>query len=200
MRCTLPASLVILSMTSVGSGQSLSMRERARQLGGVATNSGNADFGIGRPEELMALSEVVLRGVAVAVTPKLEADESMVVTDYTVAPLQFLKLPKSESSKGEPQRIVVRQPGGTLIENGLRMTTNIDIFPEDEFFALGDDVIMFLIYDAKGGVYNFAGGPFGAFQVQLGNATAMTKRTAERRGDVPVEVTTFLYGLSRLVR
>jgi hypothetical protein len=183
--------------TVVVSGQSL--RDLARQRGGKVESIVDVEYGAANMNELMASSDLVLRGHIADAKVHLRQDESAVVTDYVIAPIQVFKQrrPTGVARPGETTEIVVRRPGGRLVEGGLEMTTSVNIYPESESFKVGEDVVLFLVYNPDGRVYNFAGGPFGACRVQDGRVYPMTRATATRRGDQPVDVATFLNGLPR---
>jgi hypothetical protein len=55
-----------------------------------------------------------------------------------------------------------------LTEDGLRLWTSVNSFPETESFTLGEEVLVFLAYRAHTHAYYFAGGEFGAYRIRDG--------------------------------
>src|SRR4029453_8090033 len=117
---------VWLATTAKGSGQSL--RELARQQGGQAPSIIVVDFPDTNLSQLSAESDLVLRGRVIGVKVRLSNDESMVVTEKVIAPLQVTKQRglMTTASPGESQPIVVWTPGGHLIEDGLQLSTSFN--------------------------------------------------------------------------
>jgi hypothetical protein len=81
--------------------------------------------------------------------------------------------------------IVVQHAGGSLItDDGLRLATSVNVFPEAEAFKPDEEVLLFLIYSADVRAHRIAG-EFGAYRIKNGMAALMTRRAAVRRGDNP---------------
>src|SRR5262249_9026172 len=152
-------SLVLCLTTAAVQAQSL--RDRARQEGGKATREFDVDLPVTKLPELLSQSDLVVQARVVEARTHLGPAESYVVTDYVVAPTRVIKQnpPLATSRPGETTEIVVRRPGGRFIEGGLEMTTGVNIYPESESFKVGEDVVVFLQYQADARVYYFTGGP-----------------------------------------
>src|SRR5262245_17248165 len=88
IRTLLLASLMALAPISA-IGQMLP--EIARTHDGVATSVIDMDAPISSPCDVMTLSDLVVNGVVTAVKTRLNADQSEVLTEYTVALKQVLK-------------------------------------------------------------------------------------------------------------
>ena len=179
-----------------------SLRERAKREGGKASTIMGDDLPVVQTRELMADSDLVLRAQIIEAKSHVGPDETYVVTDYVIAPIQVLKQKRliTAARPGETTEIVVRRAGGKTTEGGFEFSTIMSTYPESESFQVGDDILVFLQYDSSGRVYSFTGGPFGAFRVQNNQVHPMTREVARRRGDKPVELTKFvndLVGLSR---
>src|SRR5436309_15007061 len=117
------------------------MRERAHEQDGHVANGIRVEFGMTKVEAVIAQAELVLHGQVVDVQVHLSSDESLVVTDYIIAPLHVLKK-KSHDVVGVP--VVVRRAGGELTEDGVRFSTTVDAYPESESFRTGEEVIVML--------------------------------------------------------
>ncbi len=179
---------------------SQSLRDLARQQGGSVTNGIDLDFGVEMIPALLSQADLVVHGRIIASRTRLLADESHVVTEYEVAPIRVVKQakPMSVARPGETSRVLVWCVGGTLIENGYRLSTSVNAYPESETYKVGEEVVLFLQYRADTGAYDLSGGPFGAFRIQGGRVQPMTREVTVRRGDKPLDLAIFLDQLQRL--
>jgi hypothetical protein len=179
-------------------GQSLP--DIARQHGGAASSSISGDSPTIQPSELMKLADLVVRGRIERVRTLLNEDETNVVTEYTITPTQAFKDRRAAavSKPGVVSEILVRRNGGVLLtSDGLRLSTSVNIYPEEECFKVGEDVVVFLVYSAAVQRYRFAAGAYSAFRIQNGKVSPMTKRAASERGVQPVDVSEFVGELAR---
>jgi hypothetical protein len=154
-------------------------------------------FVVVKPQALVSQSDLIVHGRITNEKALLSADDSYVVTDYEIVPLRILKHAMSAmtSTAGKlvsMSSIVVRVEGGHLIEDGLDMKTTVLDYPEADMFKVGEEVIVFLQYLPDDRVFRFTGGSFDAFSVQNGQVSAMTKEAAQRRGDAPMTIRTFV--------
>jgi hypothetical protein len=179
-----------------------SLRDLARQQGGTAGTHIGADFGYMSPTELMSQSDLVLQARIVDAKSHLARDESNVVTDYTIAPTRVVKQkrPATTARPGETTDIIVRRLGGQVTEGNLQFSTTVNVYPESESFTVGEEIVVFLLFDMSERVYVFTNGPFSAFRVQSGRVQPMTQRAAQGRSDMPKDVTSFIDELVRLSR
>jgi hypothetical protein len=177
-----------------------SLRDLARAKGGPVGTVIAIEVPVAALPDVIVECDLAVRGRIEHITPHLSKDESRVVTDYVIAPLRVLKQ-RGAVAADKPGLIpiVVRRPGGSVIDGGYRLSTTVDIYPEDEVFREGEEVVVFLQYDSTGSVYIFTGGPFGAFRVKEGQVHAITRETASRRGDAPEPVSAFLQEVERMV-
>ena len=191
----------IISSDSTACGQTLP--EFARMNGGAAGSIIDIDAPLPSMQDVIRASDLVLRGQIAALRTMLNANQSGVETDYTIRPIEALKDERRQAVKtpGVVPPIVVRRSGGRFVsEGGLRLGTTINIFPEEECFSLGEEVVVMLTHGSGGEVYRFSRGEFGAFRVQEGLVIPMTKGVVRRRKDVPVAIDAFLTDLRRLLR
>jgi hypothetical protein len=175
----------------------------ARELGKEAVNQIGIDAPVSSIREAVLDSDLVLRGDIAALRTRLNADESTVETEYGIRPTEAFKdrLPRAVQTPGTVPTIVFRRRGGRLVtEDGLRVGTTVDIFPEGECFSAGEDVVVMLTYLPAEQVYRFSHGAFGAFRIRGGVVTPMTSEVAQRRKDLPIPVAAFLADLRRMVR
>lgn len=179
-----------------------SLRDRAKQEGGRASSLWNIDYPYMSTPELVSQSDFVLQGRIIDAKSHLGSDESYVVTDYTIAPLRFVRAKRSTSAArpGETTEIVVRRIGGQATEGNLHFGTKVDAYPESESFKVGEEVLVFLQYDSNARLYTFTGGPLGAYRVQSGRVQPMTKEVAKHHIEMPKDLTTFIDELGRLSR
>ena len=168
------------------------LEEFARQHGGSANLGDGIDAPISQTADLMSLADLVVNGRVTDVTVRLSTDQSLVMTQYTIAPIQAFKQKVIDSvsvpgTATATNRIVVQRDGGSLITaDGLRLSTSVNIFPESESFQVGEEVLLFLNYKADTKTYTFTSGTFGAYRIRDGMASLMTAKAAERRGDKPM--------------
>ncbi len=163
--------------------------EIARTLGGSATNGLDIDAPISRPADLMSRADLVVNGRVTSVTTRLNADQSYVMTDYTIAPIHAFKQqrPDAVGTPGMVSTIVVQRTGGSVTTaDGLHLSTDVNIYPESEMLREGEEVLLFLIYHADTKTYTFASGQYGVYRIRNGVATLMTKMAAKNCGDQPI--------------
>ena len=173
----------------------------ARQQGGFAGTVIDLDGPIARPAWLLSKSDLVIHGRVVNVTVQLNSDQSNVVTQYTIVPIQAFKQRRASSVAipGTVSDIVIQQLGGSLVTaDGLRLSTSVNVFPESESFKVGEEVIAFLTDRPEIGVYRFTDGEFGAYRIRDGMVTPMTKAVATRLQVQPVKASLFFADLQRL--
>jgi hypothetical protein len=173
----------------------------ARQHGGSATTIINVDAPVARLPDLMSTSDLVVHARVVNVKARLSANQSDVVTQYTLAPIQAFKQRQATAvaTPGAISQIVVTRSGGDLLTaDGLHLSTSVDVFPESECYTLGEEVVAFLTYRADISAYSFTGGEFGAYRIRAGIVTPMIRRVVARRHDQPITSAVFFQGLQRL--
>jgi len=179
------ASLLVLSPLSA-LGQTLP--EIARLHGGSATHTIDIDAPVSRPGDLMSRADLVVNGRVAIVTTRLNADQSDVITEYTIAPIQAFKQQRPDSFRtpGMVSSIVAQHTGGSLTTaDGLHLSTSVNIYPESETFRVGEEVLLFLSYHSDTKTYWFSD-EFSAYRIRNGVATLMTKEAAERLGNQPI--------------
>jgi hypothetical protein len=187
---------VALAIPSIG-GQT-SLVRMARENGGSAMNTLDVDMPIRRVETIAQESSTIVTARIVSVGSRLSGDESVVMTDYEIAPIQFYKGETvARSRPGFAGRLVVSRVGGTVVANGLTMTTQVNLYPEDETLQQGDEVIVFMQRDQGEERFRFSGGPFGVFRLSSGMVDGFTGNVRSRRQDRPETIREFE---GRLVR
>jgi len=187
------ATAVAASVSTVAIAQD-NLRERARANGGIAEIRVGNEFGATKIDELVARAAIIVHGRIIEVRPHLNANETMVVTDFTISPHRFLKQDPSFVTADRPgpmPPLIVRRGGGTVVEGATRISAIADPF-SDEDTPLGAEVVMFLGYDKNEKAFYFTNGPFGMFRVRDGQMFAINHETAARRGDTPMSLGAFL--------
>jgi hypothetical protein len=146
-----------------------SLRVQALAHGGEAAVHMNDHAAPWSVSELSRHAEVVIHGRVTGVRAHLTPDEGFVVTDVTIAPIRVLK----QTAPRVTQPIVVRHLGGTVLEGRLKMSTFINLFPEEERLVAGEEVICFLAYKASDRVFELVDGPLAVFRVRQGQVQGM---------------------------
>lgn len=191
------ASCIALGSTAAF-GQNLP--EIARQHGGSANSMIDIDAPISQPADLMSQADLVVHGRVTDVTVRLNTAQSNVITQYTITPIQAFKQRVIDvvSVPGTSNKVVVQRSGGSFItEEGLRLSTTVNIFPESESFQVGEEVLLFLNYKADTKTYTFTSGEFGAYRIRDGIASLMTANASKRRGDKPMPSAALFADLQR---
>jgi len=160
----------------------------ARELGGKADNGLTVELTYVPFDELVAGSDIIVRGRVRSVSTRLSTDQRFVLTQYEVTPTHFFKRPQTE--KGGPvdsRSVFVTLLGGAGQFNGLELATRVNIFPETEIFRQGEDLIVFLAKnESEPGTFLLNGGPFGAFRVKGRIVAYMTHAVREKHPDEPL--------------
>jgi hypothetical protein len=197
------STALLASCIALGSAAAFGqdLQEIARQQGGSASSMIDVCGPISQPADLMSLADLVVHGRVTDVTVRLDADRTGVITQYAIAPIQAFKQRVIDvvPVPGTVKRIVVQRSGGSLITaEGLRLSTDVNIFPESESFQVGEEVLLFLIYKADTKTYIFASGEFGAYRIRDGMASLMTANAVQRRGDRPMRSSALFADLQRV--
>jgi len=138
-------------------------------------------------DDVARLSDLIVRGRVGHVTTRLSDDGDYVLTEFTIIPSKVYKGSAGDVVKtpGPTKPLIVRRLGGTVIVDGLQLTTDANLYPETESLREGEDVLLFLNRNANTGNCGFTGGPNGAYRIADGQVTAMTESTAVQRGEEP---------------
>jgi hypothetical protein len=178
-----------------------SIVDKARRHGGAVTIGLHVMPAVGTVEELANVSSLILRGKVVSLATRLSKDETIVVTEYEIAPQTFYKGSFAVQSRpGFVAGLIVQRPGGKMNVNGLRLATTLDDFPEWEAPKVGEELILFLMRsEVEPSKFVMIGNASGAFRIAEGKVAALTAEVAQRRGDSPQTVQEFERDLRRLV-
>lgn len=186
--------IVFAAMIAAGTLQS--MRQTARENGGVAANSMNFFQPVTELSDVVEQSDFIVQGRIIGSRTLLIMDDQWVATEYAVHPSRVLKLNPALSVAPQPgfqpSAAVVRRLGGTLNEGGAQYPTTNTSLREADAPRIGDEVIWFLRYDANEKVFNLTAGAFAAFRIAQGKVHPQTNAVATRRGDRPVDLSAFL--------
>ena len=189
----------LLILCSIPSGAQLeSLRSIALRTGGVAITHLNLDYPQWPLDRMAHSANLIVRGRITDVTPRLNEDESLVFTDYTVQPLEILKSPRAlvgTSKPGPTPPVVFQQFGGTVKVDGLVLKTTTDIEDPDRPIKVGEEYFLFLnaaeaahSLRARPNIYESVMGPLGILPVRNGKVENFTRRAAGARplaGDDP---------------
>jgi len=158
------------------------------------------DFSAFPVEQLVKTADVIVHGRVRTVRSHLTADESNVVTDVTIDPTRLLKQTTPVVSRAQPGAtalLIVRHAGGTVVEQGMKISIGVSAFPSSEEFSAGDEVVCFLVYDSSQGVFELVDGPNAAFRVRQGSVHALTKEAGFRLKHEPTPVAAFLASIDQ---
>lgn len=124
--------LVLVMLVSVATLDAQSLREQAKAQSGTAENRLNMRYGVAPLSELATISNLVIHARILSATALLKPDETYVVTDDQLMPIQILKnkVIPAGSRPGSLTPLVARRPGGVVIEGPYRMVTSIGWYPE----------------------------------------------------------------------
>jgi hypothetical protein len=124
---------------SASSGSQQPLKEAARAQGGVANQMIFLDFSVMDLHDLVAHADVVVHARVVEQRVTLNRDETIVMTEYTLAPLR-IPIARSGVALGKPGQIpiIVRRPGGKLTIDGMTLSTEVDAYPTDAALATGE--------------------------------------------------------------
>jgi hypothetical protein len=177
------------------------LQEHARQHGGSANSVIDIDAPVSQPVDLMSRADLVVHGRVTDVTVRLNTDQTQVITQYTIEPIQAFKqrtIDRVSVPGTRTNGIVVQRTGGSFITaDGLRLSTSVNIFPEAESFKVGEEVLVFLTYKAETKTYTFTSGEFGTYRIREGMASLMTENAAKRRRDKPMSSSALFADLQR---
>jgi hypothetical protein len=137
-----------VGFTSAGQDTTLtSMKDVARRLGGTATNKIDIESPSMSMKDLTQTADLILRGRLESMTTRLSDDESAVYRDFTVSPIEIVKQPSDLSQAKRPgllQMLTVRQIGGTLVVDGLKLITSTNFEDRQTPMAAGNEYVLFL--------------------------------------------------------
>jgi len=182
-------------------GAAQTLPEIARLHGGSANSMIDIDSPLSKPVDLFAQADLVVHGRVTSVNTRLNADQTIVITEYKVTPFKAFKERRTEGvpRPGMVEDIVVQRSGGNLVTpDGLHLSTTVNIFPDSEAFRVGEEVLLFLTYDADSRSYRFTSGEFGAYRLRNGMAMLMTANAAQRRNDPPLTSAALFAELTRM--
>jgi hypothetical protein len=178
-----------------------SLRSIALRTGGVAVTHVNIDGPQWPLDKMARTAEVIIRGRITEAAARLNDDESLVFTDYTVQPLEILKSSAAlvtAPKVGPTKPIVFQQLGGTVRVDGLVLRTTTDIEDSDKPIKLGAEYFLFLrsaisspSHRARPGVYESVTGPLGIFPIRDGKVENLTRHAAGVRAITDQDPATF---------
>src|SRR5438445_7623230 len=167
----------IVALVGAGQASAQTLPEQARTNGGTANSVIDIDGPLPSMHDVVHDSDLVVLGQIVASRTRLNADQTVVETEYTIRPIEAFKdeHPQPAKKPGTVAPIVVRRSGGRLVtEDGLQLGTSANVFPEEECFSVGEEVVVMLSYRADEAVYRFSHGEFAAFRIRDGLVVPMT--------------------------
>lgn len=185
VRLLLGSIAVILSL-----GQSQDMISLARDQGGEAHNGVEVDFPIRSVSSLAMQSTRVVRGTLRRVQAKLSADGSQVETEVDLAMSRAYKdiVVVSKTPAG-PRDLTAVLPGGSMVIDGLRLSTTMNGLRSNERLQPGDEVLLFLRRDSAG-VNRVVGVEFGVLKIAGRTVTTLVPASGFAEA-LPMDVDSF---------
>jgi hypothetical protein len=158
--------LIVLSLGSILSAQTRSLRQAVRQAQRDIGVASIACGGIPPTFQAQAArSTVLVHGVVESALGELSADETKVVTKYTVTPFEVDRrdLPHWPLA---PDRIVLETEGGTALVDGFRVSHSVDVLGRKVDLRVGQEVV--LLARTRGGPDGLIFDALSAFTVDNG--------------------------------
>jgi hypothetical protein len=158
--------LIVLSFTSVLNAQRISLRQAVRQ---AQRDIGVASLACGGIpptfQEQAARSMVLVHSVVESALGELSADETKVVTQFTVRPFEVDRrdLPNWPLA---PETIVLETEGGTAIVEGFRVSHSVEVLGRRIDLRAGQQVV--LLARTRTGPHDLTFDPLSAFTVDNG--------------------------------
>lgn len=190
------AGVVLTGLALFAAQQTLP--ELARQQGGYASSSIFLHYPILHVQELMSVADLVLQAKVKGQSTILGGDQMNVYTIYELDPVRVIQARQSPASRRPGQPVIrARRPGGVLMMDGLRLETDVDVFPKDAALSTGAQAVFFLRADpGTDEFYNVVGGPFGIFRVGELGVSSLTKEVATRRREKAIPLPEFMKALT----
>jgi hypothetical protein len=158
--------LIALSFVSILDAQRLTLRQAVRQAQ-RDINTDSVACGGNPPtfQEQAARSMVLVHGVVESALGELSADETTVVTKFSVRPFEVDRrdLPHWPLA---PETIVLEAEGGTAIVDGFRVSHSVEVLGRKIDLRVGREVV--LLARTRGGPHDLIFDPLGAFTVDDG--------------------------------
>ena len=183
--------LIAISLSGIANAQT-SLKEIAREHGGYASIVVDQEAPLLTVEQMSANADLIIRGRIIQTTPRLSDDESVVYTEYTIAPAEVIKGIAELSTAARPgpmAPLTVRQVGGTMTVDGLRLRTETNYEASGSPLVLRGEYVLFLakalesslVKVAKPSSYEVVAGPYAAYKIQNGKIVYDTKEAARRQ-------------------
>lgn len=141
-------SVLLLAMAVLASAaqDQISIIESAKRNGGKADLTIDVCGPAFSLAGSVSAAELVVRGIVLSSGPTLSRDQTMVVTELELAPLEFYKRTMAAADRpGVVSRLIVQRPGGHLNYEGLDLRTSTNTFPSrNPAMRVGDEIIVFV--------------------------------------------------------
>lgn len=188
-----------------------SMKDVARRLGGIAKSKITVESPSMSLIELVALSDLIVRGRLETMTTRLSDDESTVFRDFALTPLLVIKQGSGLAQAQKPgplAPLTLRQIGGTMVLDGLTLVTTTNFEDRDNPMAPGQEYVLFLspatpsrstTMSTAAGVFRLTSVHWGAYPIRnnkVGNFTSWIAQRTDRTTDDPA---TFIAQIRDLV-
>lgn len=195
MRFIFGTVLSLLLGAAVAQGPTL--RERVARAHTDVALTVNVDGPVVTLEQILAETDLVVRGSVGRATAKLSADEREITTTYEIVNPQvsFSKSYAQAARPGLPTRVItVTQPGGTVSIGAFTATIRYD---DAEMLKTGTDVIVLLRDDRESYAIS---GRAGMFEVRDARIVPLAKRRGEHQRFAGMTPEVFLVALRKALK
>jgi len=204
---------VMASVVATSAGQDAtvtSMKDVARRLGGTAKSKIHGESPSMSLGELVALSELIIRGRLETRTTRLSDDESNVFRDFGVTPLAMIKQHPVLAQAAKPgplAALTLRQIGGKMVVDGLTLVTTTNFEDGDNPMEPGQEYVLFLSPATPSpsttmstvGVFQLTSVHWGAFPIRNNKVENFTRWVARRTNRTTDDPETFIAQIRELV-
>lgn len=192
----LAVSVVLISIVSP---PSQTLRDRARD-GKPVTISVDCDCGEApQLEELIARTDLIVRGTIVDAQSHLTSDEQGIETVYTLQPAEILaqRTPTVHKSPGVVPALRFVHPGGRVTIDGTPVEVVVGWLPE---IPVGQEGLFFLKKGSQPDLLAVAESPFGTFEVHGSQIRPMGRAKEAYKGDMNQGLAHFSATVANLAR
>jgi hypothetical protein len=205
-------TMAISALPSTAQEPQDSLKDLARRNGGTIASKVDVGSPATPLRELTQMADVIIRGRLTSMVTRLSDDESTVFRDFTVTVSSILKeSPELIRAKtpGPLPTFTLRQIGGTIIVDGLKLTTITNYEDREAPMDAGQEYVLFLskaqpspstTMTTGAGVYSLTSTHFGAYPIRAGKVGNLTKSVANRSDRKTDDPSAFVAAIRAWVR
>ncbi len=175
--------LVAPVATMIQVSDATTLRERARAKGGKIRVVTEPEVALAPLELVTSGAELIVQGRIVEEEPRLNENETAVLTHFTIAPTHVFKNAIGVGVRplpGPTRAITFVEPGGTVHIDGLEISYE-DTFSAKPRLQVGEEIIVFLVKRSQANAFRLYHGSFGLLRVRHGKVVAANEEVARVR-------------------